>query len=112
MNNRTVGTLTYTAGGLCLLFFWLLFGDFAISIRERAAVPSVLELLRQHHASDTVMSILLGVLPSILGMFLLYTKLTLQFHVICISVVLLILGKVAILYSSSVAILSPISLIS
>jgi MFS family permease len=70
MNNRTVGTLTYTAGGLCLLFFWLLFGDFAISIRERAAVPSVLELLRQHHASDTVMSILLGVLPSILGMFL------------------------------------------
>ena len=70
MNYRTVGTLTYTAGGLCLLFFWLLFGDFAISIRERAAVPSVLELLRQHHASDTTMSVLLGVLPSVLGMVL------------------------------------------
>lgn len=70
LNRRTVGTLTYTVGGLCMVFFWLLFGDFAIALRERAATPSVLELLRQHHVSDTTMSVLLGVLPAILGMFL------------------------------------------
>lgn len=70
MKNRTVGTLTYTAGGLCTLFFWLLFGDFAISMRDRAGLPSVMELLRQHHASDTAMSILFSVLPAVIGMFL------------------------------------------
>ena len=70
MKNRTVGTLTYTAGGLCILFFWLLFGDFAIAMRERAGIPSVIELLRQHHASDTTMSILFSTLPALIGMFL------------------------------------------
>lgn len=70
MKNRTVGTLTYTAGGLCILFFWLLFGDFAIAMRERAGFPSVMELLRQHHASDTTMSILFSALPAIIGMFI------------------------------------------
>lgn len=69
-HDRIVGTMTYTVGGLCVLFFWLLFGDFAIALRERAASPSVLELLRQHHASDTTMSVLLGVFPQILGMIL------------------------------------------
>lgn len=68
--NRTVGTLTYTTGGLALLFFWLLFGDFAISMRERAALPSVTELLRQHHASATTLSVLLTVLPAIISMVL------------------------------------------
>ena len=62
--------MTYTAGGLCILFFWLLFGDFAISMRERAGFPSVMELLRQHHASDTTMSLLFSVLPAVIGMFL------------------------------------------
>jgi MFS family permease len=70
MKNRTVGTLTYTAGGLCILFFWLLFGDFAIAMRDRAGMPSVMELLRQHHASDTTMSVLFSALPAIIGMVL------------------------------------------
>ncbi len=70
MKNRTVGTLTYTATGLGILFFWLLLGDFAIMMRERAAFPSVMELLRQHHASDTTMSILFSALPAIIGIFL------------------------------------------
>ncbi|MFY7863961.1 MFS transporter [Roseateles sp.] len=68
--NRVAGTLVYTAGGLLILFLWLLFGDFAIAMRERAAVPSVMELLRQHHASATTMSILVVAFPAIIGLLL------------------------------------------
>lgn len=70
LKNRTVGTLTYTTGGLAILFFWMLFGDFAITMRERVASPSVTELLRQYHASATTLSVLLTVLPAIIAMFL------------------------------------------
>jgi Na+/melibiose symporter-like transporter len=62
-----VGTLRYTAAGLAIVLFWLLFGEFAIGLRDRAAVPSVLELLRRHHASDTMVAILVSALPSVLG---------------------------------------------
>lgn len=70
MKNRTVGTLTYTAGGLCMLFFWLLFGDFVMAMRDRAGMPSVMELLRQYQASDTMMSVIFSALPAIIGMVL------------------------------------------
>lgn len=70
MSNKSAGTLTYTAGGLCILFFWLLFGEFAIAMRERAAVPSVLELLRQQGTSDTLLAILLNVVPALIGLLL------------------------------------------
>jgi len=33
-----VGTLTYTTGGLMVLFLWLLFGDFAWAMRDRSIV--------------------------------------------------------------------------
>lgn len=33
-----VGTLTYTAGSLTVLFLWLLFGDFAWAMRDRSIV--------------------------------------------------------------------------
>ena len=69
-DKRSVGTLHYTAGGLVLLFFWLLMGDFAIYMRERSAIPSVNELLRQQGASATVMSLLVYTLPAIIGMIL------------------------------------------
>ena len=68
--NRAAGTLIYTTGGLLILFVWLLFGDFAIAMRERAAVPSVMELLRQYHASATTMSILVVAFPAMIGLFL------------------------------------------
>ena len=35
-----VGTLTYAFGGLVILFSWLLWGDFAWSMRDRAVAPS------------------------------------------------------------------------
>lgn len=65
-----VGTLTYTAGGLATLFVWLLFGDFAMYMRERAAVPTVMELLRQYNASSTTMSILVTAFPAVIWMVL------------------------------------------
>lgn len=64
------GTLSYTAGGLAVLFVWLLLGDFAMHMRERAAVPTVMELLRQHHASSTTMSILVTAVPAMIWMLL------------------------------------------
>ena len=66
----TVGTLTYTAGGLALLFFWLLLGDFALSLRDRSVGPVVQLFLKREGASDFVMAILLSSVPPALGMIL------------------------------------------
>lgn len=68
METRSAGTLTYTSWGLCTLIFWLLFGEFAIAMRERSAVPSAIELLRQYHASDTLMSLLIAALPAVISL--------------------------------------------
>lgn len=65
-----VGTLTYTLGGLCILFFWLLFGDFAISMRDRSVGPVVQLMLKQYKASDTLMAILMQVLPPAISVIL------------------------------------------
>jgi MFS family permease len=64
---RTAGTLRYTAAGLAIVLFWLLFGEFAIALRDRSAIPGVMELLRQHHASDTMVAVLVSALPTLLG---------------------------------------------
>lgn len=66
----SVGTLTYTTGGLCLVFFWLLFGDFALAMRERSADPVVQLLVKKYQASSTYQSYLLTVLPSAIALFL------------------------------------------
>ena len=66
----TVGTLTYTAGGLVILFFWLLWGDFAWSMRDRS-VPNTLQVLfKKYDASDTLIGVFMCTLPSLIGMFL------------------------------------------
>jgi MFS family permease len=41
------GTLTYTRGGLAMLFFWLLFGDFAMTVAS-TALPLMLPLHLAH----------------------------------------------------------------
>jgi MFS family permease len=66
----TVGTLTYTTSGLMLLFFWLLFGDFALSMRERSVGPMVQLFLKQQQVSDTMTAVLLSSLPPALGIIL------------------------------------------
>lgn len=67
-NRWQVGTLTYTTAGLMVLFCWLLWGDFAWSLKERA-VPAVLQLqLKRFEASDFMTGLLIGSLPGILAM--------------------------------------------
>lgn len=62
------GTLSYGRGGLSKLFAWLLWGDFAWQMKERAAVPVAQLMLKQFGASDFLLSLLVGSLPSALGM--------------------------------------------
>lgn len=68
MNTKTAGTLIYTGWGLLTLVFWLLFGEFAIAMRERTSAPSAIELLRQYHASDTLVSLLVAALPAVISL--------------------------------------------
>jgi len=63
-----VGTLTYTFGGLAALFCWLLWGDFAWSIRDRV-VPLVMQVLfKKFGASDFLVGFLFASLPGALGL--------------------------------------------
>jgi len=64
------GTLAYTTGSLAVLFSWLLWGDFALSMRQRAVYPVVQLLLKRFGASDTLMSLLISSLPAGIGFFL------------------------------------------
>jgi len=64
------GTLTYTTGGLVLLFAWLLWGDFAWSMKDRAVTPVAQLMLRQFKASDFLVGLLVGSLPCAIGFIL------------------------------------------
>lgn len=64
------GTLIYTRTGLAALFGWLLWGDFTWQMRDRAVVPVAQLLLKSLHASDTFNGLLVGSIPSALGMIL------------------------------------------
>jgi len=62
-----VGTLTYTRRGLAALFGWLLWGDFVWQIKDRSIGEIVKLLLGKYHASDTLVGILLVVVPQVIG---------------------------------------------
>jgi MFS family permease len=62
-----VGTLTYTTGGLVVLFFWLLWGDFGFYLKERAVPPALQLLLARFHVSDLVVGLLLASLPQVIA---------------------------------------------
>lgn len=62
-----IGTLAYTAGGLAILFFWLLWGDFAYQLKERAVTPTLQLLLKQFKASDLVAGMMIGSLPQVIS---------------------------------------------
>ncbi len=66
----THGTLVYTMAGLIVLFFWLLFGDFAISTRERSLGPLIQLMLKGFGTSNLAMSILLTTIPTMISMVL------------------------------------------
>jgi MFS family permease len=63
-----VGTLSYTTTGLIVLFCWLLWGDFAWSMRDRTVGPVLQLMLKKFSASDTLTGVLLGSLPPAIGM--------------------------------------------
>jgi MFS family permease len=63
-----VGSLTYTAGGLATLFFWLLWGDFAWTMRDRAVPPVLQLLLNRFGASDMLTGLIMSSLPAALGL--------------------------------------------
>lgn len=64
------GTLTYTAGGLVVLFLWLLWGDFAWQMKERGTQPVVQVMLQKFQASDFLIGFLVLSLPASIGIFL------------------------------------------
>jgi MFS family permease len=64
------GTLVYTLGGLVALFGWLLWGDFAWQLKERALNPVGQLVLKQFHATNLVIGFLIGALPAALAMVL------------------------------------------
>lgn len=64
------GSLVYGVTGLAVLFGWLLLGDFAWSIKERAVVPVAQVLLKQLQASDFFIALVVGSLPAGLAMLL------------------------------------------
>lgn len=59
------GTLTYTAFGVATLFCWLLWGDFAYSLRERSVTSIVQIMLKKFEASDMLTSLFIGTIPSV-----------------------------------------------
>lgn len=65
-----VGTLVYTSGGLAVVFLWLLGGDFAWNLKQRAVDPVAQLLLKRNGATDLLVGLLIGSLPAALGMLL------------------------------------------
>jgi len=61
------GSLTYSRTGLLTLFFWLLWGDFAYFLKERSVPMTVQLLLHRFQVSDFFVGLLLGSLPTAVG---------------------------------------------
>ena len=66
----SVGTLTYTAAGLVAIFFWLLFGDFAWSMRDRSVGPMASWYLESLKVSNLWFGLILSSFPAFVGMIL------------------------------------------
>ncbi len=66
----TAGTLTYTSAGLAALFFWLLFGDFAWSMRDRSVGPMAQWFLSSQNVPNIVFALLVSSLPAVVGVIL------------------------------------------
>lgn len=59
-----VGTLTYTTGGLIVLFCWLFWGDFAWSLKDRFVPAAYQVMLKQYKAGDMFIGLLTTSLPA------------------------------------------------
>jgi len=65
-----IGTLTYTLGGLSMVFFWMLLGDFCFTIMEEVVSKLIPLTLKDLDASDRAISMLTLTIPSWLNMVL------------------------------------------
>jgi len=65
-----VGTLTYTAGGLTLVFGWLLLGDFAWNMKDKSIFPICQIVLRGFGAKDWLVALVMGSVPAAIGLLL------------------------------------------
>lgn len=65
-----VGTLTYTAGGLTVLFLWLLWGDFAWAMRDRSIVGMASWYLSSLQVPNWVFGILMSSFPGAVSLVL------------------------------------------
>jgi len=67
----SVGTLTYTAAGLAVLFALLLWGDFAWSMKDRVVFPMTTKLAKVRFGlNDTLYSVLIISFPNFTNIFL------------------------------------------
>src|SRR5450432_793603 len=66
----SVGTLTYDRRQLAILFCWLLWGDFAWSMKDRSVSPVAQIILKKFDASDVLMSLFLVAIPAAIGIIL------------------------------------------
>jgi MFS family permease len=64
----TVGTLTYTTAGLIAIFCWMLWGDFAWSMRDRSILPMMQLMFKKYNASDITVSLLFSSIPITIGL--------------------------------------------
>lgn len=71
-NTKTwsVGTLSYTASGIAILFFWLLWGDFAWAMKDRAIAPAATLLIRSFDVSNLLYSLIIISFPNFTNIFL------------------------------------------
>lgn len=60
----TIGTLTYGTGALAALFFWLLWGDFAWSMKDRAVGNVATLMVKSFGVSDFVYGLLILSFPN------------------------------------------------
>lgn len=65
-----VGTLTYTAGGIAVLFCWLLWGDLAWSLKERAAASVATLMIKSFEVSDFIYGLIILTIPNITNIIL------------------------------------------
>jgi Na+/melibiose symporter-like transporter len=66
----TVGTLSYTSGGIVVLFLWLLWGDFAWSMRDRSVGPMAQWYLKDIGVSNLLFGLLTSSFPALVGLIL------------------------------------------
>jgi len=64
------GTLTYSAAGIVILFFWLLWGDFAWGLKERSVGYVAGLMVKSFGISDFVYTVLMVSFPCFTNIFL------------------------------------------